>query len=181
MFEIRPTTIPGCVVLYPRVVPDDRGRFVKVFHRQWFEDHGLDAGLREEYFSDSKAGVLRGMHYQDPPHDHVKIVYVIRGAVMDVVLDMRVGSPTFGRAEAIELDGKSAAMVYVPKGLAHGFYAREASTTVYRVTTEYAPSHDKGVLWSSVAAPWPDLAPILSERDRGFPVFGGIESPFRYG
>ena len=180
MFEIQAVGIPGCVVLYPQVRHDHRGRFVKMFHRKWFEDHGLEADFREEFFSDSKANVLRGMHYQSPPHDHVKLVCVIRGAITDVVLDMRVGSPTYGRAEAVALDAETAAMMYVPRGLAHGFYSRQPSTVVYRVTTEHAPDHDMGVLWSSVDAPWPERGPVLSERDRAFPEFGGIESPFQY-
>lgn len=181
MLELLPSEIPGCYELRPKVVEDVRGRFVKVFHEPTFASHGLETHFPEEYYSVSTQGVIRGMHFQLPPHDHVKLVYVVHGAVLDVVLDLRVGSPTYGCTANFELDARTANMAYVPRGVAHGFCVRTISATVfYRVSKIYAPEHDAGVLWSSVPVSWPTERPVLSERDLAFPELNAVNSPFRF-
>ena len=179
--KIRELSIPGCFEIQPDVLKDKRGSFVKTFHWDIFCKHGLTTNFAEEYYSCSKKGVLRGFHFQLPPHDHIKIVYCVSGTIMDVIVDLRVGSPTYGEYAAFELSGEKANMLYLDKGIAHGFYTKSDSALVmYKVTTVYAPEHDAGILWNSAGVPWPDDMPVLSKRDKSFPPFCQFESPFIY-
>mgnify|MGYP001497880593 FL=1 len=133
-FEVRNTPIPGCVELLPRKLYDERGYFVKTYHRNFFRALGLNTDWREEYFSVSRRGVLRGLHFQLPPHDHEKLVYCTSGEVFDVVVDLRTSSPTYGRHALFQLSDSTAAMVYIPKGCAHGFYAvSDTATMMYKI------------------------------------------------
>lgn len=182
MFDLRDTPLPGCHEIQPRVFDDARGRFVKVFHNEKFEELGLEVEFAEEYYSTSKRGVVRGMHFQLPPADHVKMVYCVRGSVFDVVVDLRKGSPTYGKAASFELSAEKGNYLYIPKGMAHGFCATsEDATLVYKVSTVYSPAHDTGVLWSSIDIDWPAAAPVMSERDQGFVPLADLKSPFVYG
>ncbi|GGY28925.1 dTDP-4-dehydrorhamnose 3,5-epimerase [Pseudoduganella albidiflava] len=177
--DILPTSIPGCFELRPIVRRDERGSFTKVFHEDVFRDAGLRTDFAEEYYSISQQGVLRGLHFQVPPHDHAKLVYCPQGRVLDAALDLRRGSPTYGRHLALELSGEAGNMLYLPAGLAHGFYTlSEQALMVYKVTSTYAPAHDGGVLWNSAGIDWPDSAPLLSPRDRTFPTLADFDSPF---
>lgn len=180
--NIKSTTIPGCVEIIPKIFTDDRGNFVKTFHRDQFEQQGLEVEWREEYYSTSHKGVLRGLHFQLPPHDHAKLVYCTSGEVLDVVLDLRMGSPAYGTHVMFKLDATNAQMIYIPKGCAHGFYTlSEQATMMYKVSTVYAPNHDAGLLWNSVGIPWPNIGPIMSDRDRKFPTFADFTTnPFTY-
>ena len=181
MFEIKETTIPGCYELQPVVRYDSRGRFVKTFHAEFFASHRMATKYVEQYYSISEHGVLRGLHFQIPPHDHEKLVYCTDGAILDAVVDLRVGSPTYGQHSAFELSAEKGNQVYIPKGLAHGFFVMsDSATTVYNVTTVYAPEHDTGILWNSVGIAWPDPAPTMSERDRAFLPCSQCKSPFRF-
>lgn len=158
---------------------DARGRFVKVFHRQAFAAAGLNTEYPEEFYSVSHRGVIRGLHFQSPPMDHVKLVYCVAGEVQDAVLDLRQGSPTYGCHALIELSAQVGNMVYIPKGLAHGFCTlSETATLVYKVSSAYSPEHDCGVLWNSAGIPWSVTDPILSDRDRAHPPFRAFVSPF---
>lgn len=182
MFNLRSTAIPGCYEIQPRVLDDARGRFVKVFQRNAFAEHGLEVDFAEEYYSVSRQGVIRGMHFQNPPMDHVKIVYCVQGEVFDVVVDLRRGSPSYGKTVTLNLSADKGNYVYIPKGLAHGFSAiSESATLVYKVATEYSPEHDSGILWSSIGIAWPFQSPILSDRDRRFIPLSDFKSPFVYG
>lgn len=181
MFALHPSSIPGCFEVQPRLLDDERGRFVKVFHADAFTESGLATDFKEEYYSRSKQGVIRGMHFQTPPADHVKVVYCTHGEVFDVVLDLRVGSPTYGQVATYILSADKGNYLYIPKGLAHGFCTlSDSATLVYKVTTVYAPESDSGVLWSSVPVDWPVPAPIVSKRDAGLIKFSDFESPFVY-
>ena len=179
MFELVPTAIPGCIEMRSPVHRDARGRFVKVFHRQTFADAWLNTEYPEEFYSVSHRGVIRGLHFQSPPMDQVKLVYCVDGEVQDAVLDLRLGSPTYGRHALIELSAQAGNMVYIPRGLAHGFCAlSETAVLVYKVSSAYSPEHDCGVLWNSAGIPWSVTDPILSERDQAHPPFGTVVSPF---
>ena len=181
MFNLRASTIPGCFEVLPRVLEDARGRFIKVFHRQIFTDLRLETQFAEEYYTVSRWGVIRGMHFQLPPVDHVKLVYCADGTVFDVVVDLRVGSPTYGQYASFELSAEKANYVYIPKGLAHGFCTiSEKATLIYKVSTVHSPEHDSGILWNSVGVTWPADTPIISDRDRQFPSLADFLSPFRY-
>jgi len=173
--------LPGVKILKPFVHLDERGEFVKTFHEQQLADHGIEIKLREEFFSCSNAGVIRGMHFQLPPFAHRKIVYCISGAVLDVVLDLRKSSPTYGRFAAFELSAANRHMVSIPIGFAHGFLSLvDHSTLIYKTDAVHSPEHDAGVLWNGFGFEWPSVVdpPTVSLRDSRFPPFLGLDSPF---
>lgn len=178
-FDLRSSLLSGCFELCPLIRSDARGCFVKTFHSAAFAEAGLCTDFCEDYYSVSHQGVLRGMHFQTPPHEHTKLVYCIAGRVMDVVVDLRCGSPTYGRHAVFDLDAHKANMVYLSAGLAHGFLVLSASAVlVYKVSSFYAPQHDAGILWSSVGVDWPVAEPIVSQRDHSFPTLQDYQSPF---
>jgi dTDP-4-dehydrorhamnose 3,5-epimerase len=182
MFTLNETEIQGCYEIQPQIFEDARGGFVKVFHHEEYVKLKLETSFAEEYYSHSRRGVIRGMHFQAPPSDHVKVVYCVQGEVQDVVLDLRKGSPTYGYSVAINLSALLGNFMYIPKGLAHGFcVVSETATLIYKVSTAYDPSNDSGVLWSSFGVRWPTLNPIMSERDASFMPLSQFESPFSYG
>jgi len=179
--NLKPSKIPSCFEIILEVFKDERGSFVKIFHQDVFQEYGLEIYYAEEYYSFSHKGVLRGLHFQLPPMDHVKLVYCVSGKVLDAVVDLRVGSPTYGEFETFELSAEKANMIYIPKGLAHGFYVlSESAIMMYKVTIVYSPEHDRGIRWNSVGIPWPDEKPIISKRDSEFPDFKDFKSPFIY-
>ena len=180
--RVEQTSIPGCYQLLPQVMKDKRGNFVKTFHKKVFAKYGLVTEFAEEYYSVSHKGVLRGMHFQIPPHDHFKLVYCLAGKVLDVIIDLRIGSPTFCKHVVFELSAEQGNMLYIAPGMAHGFYAlTDDAIMQYKVTTVYAPEHDGGIRWDSAGVIWPpDSAPIISVRDRGFPLLADFQSPFRF-
>lgn len=179
MLTFQKTELPGCFEIQPKIFSDQRGVFVKTFHHDYFKAQGLNLLWQEEYYSVSKKGVLRGLHFQTPPHDHEKLVYCTQGEVLDVVVDLRAGSPTEGRHATFHLKAETANMVYIPKGFAHGFLAlSESATMMYKVATVYAPEHDAGILWNSAGIEWPVETPVLSGRDKSFPTLEEFVSPF---
>jgi dTDP-4-dehydrorhamnose 3,5-epimerase len=181
VFEFTPTRIPGCFEIQSTMRFDERGHFVKTMYAPEFQARGLECDFVEEYFSGSHAGVIRGMHFQLPPHDHAKLVYCPSGAVLDVVLDLRVGSPTYQQAIGLELSAENAKMLYIPRGLAHGFQSlRDNTLMFYKVTSGYAPEHDSGVRFDTFGAPWTIDHPITSQRDLDLPQFERFNSPFTY-
>ena len=176
---LTPCHLVGCYELTPKIFHDERGRFVKTYQAEVFRQQGWATDWRETYYSVSRQGVLRGLHFQTPPQDHAKLVYCTAGTVLDAVVDLRRGSPTFGGHQLLELSAEKANMLYLPKGMAHGFYVTSATATVhYQVTTVYAPACDAGIRWDSVGIPWPATAPLLSERDRHLPAWRHFDSPF---
>jgi dTDP-4-dehydrorhamnose 3,5-epimerase len=181
MFTFKASKIKGCFEIQPRVIGDIRGKFVKVFHAAEFSKHGLETSYVEDFFSVSNKGVIRGLHFQLPPYDHVKIVYCQQGEAMDVVVDLRLGSPTYGEFEIFKLSGEKANGIYIPAGLAHGFCATsESALMIYKVSSVYSPEYDSGVRWDSMDIPWPIVNPTLSSRDLKFPEFTDFISPFIY-
>lgn len=181
MFKIELSRLAGCYKFNPKVIGDARGRFVKIFHEPSYAALGLETNFAEEYYSVSHKNVIRGLHFQVPPMDHVKMVYCLEGHALDVVFDLRVGSPTYGQYEIFELNAINSSSIYIPKGMAHGFCALSENTImVYKVSTVYSPTHDAGILWNSVGVQWPISEPVLSARDQNFPAFKQFESPFRY-
>jgi len=181
MFEITKGKIAGVRLLRPMVRRDLRGSFVKIVHDDIFATHGISARFAEQYYSVSANNVLRGLHFQTPPHDHHKLVTCMEGAVFDVVVDLRQGSPSYGRHESFELDGARGDSVFVPTGCAHGFYVRAKSATVfYNVGTVHAPAHDTGIRWDSAGIEWPSDKPLVSGRDAALAAFVDFETPFRF-
>ena len=177
--DIIETVIPGCFEILPAIINDERGRFIKIFHRDFYIENKLEHKYSEEYYSISRRGVLRGLHFQIPPNEHTKLVYCVEGCVFDAVVDLRKNSPTYEKYETFELIAEKANMLYIPQGLAHGFYVlSEQATMVYKVSTVYSTENDTGILWNSVGIPWPDKNPIISKRDSKFIEFDKFKSPF---
>jgi dTDP-4-dehydrorhamnose 3,5-epimerase len=176
--KVLPTELDGVFILKPNVFEDARGSFVKTYHEDLFTSCGIKFAPKEEFFSVSRKGVLRGMHFQRPPAAHDKLVYCPVGKVLDVVLDLR-SSAKRGRFISRELSASNREMLFIPQGCAHGFVALEGdSMMVYQTSTVHSPAHDAGVLWNSFGFEWPVKNPVLSERDQKFPALSDFESPF---
>lgn len=178
--DIQESPISGLFLIRPRVLPDRRGSFAKVFHAETFEKYALRSDFRETYYSISHKNVIRGMHFQSPPHDHAKLVYVPAGQIQDVILDLRKASPTFRQHFSTELNSNQGIALYIPQGCAHGFCSLADNTIVtYMQTSEYAPNHDHGIRYDSFGCEWQnDGAAILSDRDLNFPDFSTWEPVF---
>lgn len=179
LFKIEDTLLTGCKLIKPRIHKDSRGFFVKTYHNEAFASLGLAGNFAEIYYSKSRKDVLRGMHFQLPPADHEKLVTCIAGRVLDVALDLRRNSPTYGKHFAVHLTDEEGKMLYLPRGFAHGFLAlSNEATLLYHVTSVYVPECDAGILWNSAGIDWGISTPILSERDRHFPPLAEFKSPF---
>lgn len=178
-FEVIPTSIEGCFEIQPRVFQDNRGKFVKIFHSELYRELGLMSGFEEEYYSVSQKGVIRGLHFQKPPHAHIKLVTCIQGKILDVVVDIRQSSPTFKKVSSLELDFAKGNMLYVPEGFAHGFYVLSDSCIFLSMNSEkFSPECDAGIRWNSIDFEWPDKNPVVSEKDQNMPALNEYQTPF---
>ncbi len=166
------TELEGVFIIENFYASDDRGSFTKTYHNEFFAQNGLCSDFNESYFSISKKNVIRGMHFQLPPHDHEKLIYIAKGEVIDVILDLRKTSNTFGNSISIVLNDRNHRSVYIPKGLAHGFKSMVDNTImIYNVSTVYNIEADFGVHFDSFNFNWELLEPIISERDRSLITF----------
>lgn len=167
--KIESTEIEGVFIIDNFNAADDRGLFVKTFNRNTFNENHLDFQIKESYYSISNKNVIRGMHFQLPPFDHDKLVYVPKGSILDVVLDLRKKSKTFKQHISIKLSADNKKSIFIPKGLAHGFKSLEDGTiTVYNVSSEYNTESDKGVKFDSFGFDWNTNGSVLSTRDKEF-------------
>lgn len=178
--DVEKMKLPGCWMLCPRVIPDERGLFIKTFVADEYRSLGFPTQFVEEYRTRSAPGVIRGLHFQIPPYEYAKLVECIYGNMKDVILDVRVGSPLYGQVEVIELDARDGRLMYLPPGIAHGFLALSEVVVAYKVTSPHAIEFDKGIHWNSVPVDWGVNDPILSARDRSFPTWDEFVSPFVY-
>lgn len=177
--KIIETPIKDLLVLEINNFQDKRGNFCKMFSYDFFRESNIDTDFKEFYFSISYKNVIRGMHFQTPPFDHSKLIYVSKGHIKDVVLDIRKNSQTFGRYYEIELSVENAKCLYVPKGLAHGFLSMEDGSIVnYAQTSCYSKEHDSGILYNSFGYEWNVEKPVISERDLSLNIFSTFQSPF---
>lgn len=177
--EIIKTSFEGLFVLQTVNFQDDRGCFQKLFNFEFFKENGLECDFKEFYYSVNKKGVVRGMHFQTPPCDHTKVVYVSRGKIKDVVVDIRKKSATYGKFFEIELDDQKGQYLYIPKGFAHGFVSLEDGSIVnYAQTSSYSKEHDCGVDAMSFGFDWGIMSPIRSGRDLTFEKLSVFNSPF---
>ncbi|MFM2385645.1 MAG: dTDP-4-dehydrorhamnose 3,5-epimerase [Bacteroidota bacterium] len=166
---IEATTLPGVLQLQHHKHQDARGSFVKLFHESTLQNAGINFTVRESFYSTSHKGVLRGMHFHQSPHEHAKIVLCTSGSILDVVLDIRQHSPTFGQTAQCILSAEKANALYIPEGFAHGFVSLEDnSTTLYLQNGMYSAEHDSGILYNSFNFAWPDMALTISDRDNSF-------------
>jgi dTDP-4-dehydrorhamnose 3,5-epimerase len=174
--KVTPTAIPGVLILEPRVFGDERGFFLESFNQRAFnEATGLDMTFVQDNHSRSAKGVLRGLHYQLPPHEQGKLVRVVRGSVFDVAVDIRRDSPTFGKWVGVELSEDNHRQLWIPPGLAHGFLVTsESADLLYKTTNFYTPAAERGLRWDDpfVGITWPldGLALNVAERDRQLPL-----------
>ena len=182
-FQFEKLEIADVVLVTPKAFGDHRGLFMETYKRSEFEASGVPEVFVQDNYSHSIRGVLRGLHYQKQPKAQGKLVGVIRGEVFDVAIDMRKGSPTYGRSVGVTLSAKDHRMLYVPVGFAHGFCVlSEAADVVYKATAEYAPELDRGILWSDAALGirWPITEPVLSAKDAQLPLLRDADNNFVY-
>lgn len=186
--QVHETGIPGLCILEPKVFQDERGFFMESYSRKRFDEIGIDCEFVQDNHAYSKEeGVLRGFHFQLPPAAQAKLVWVTRGAVLDVVVDLRKGSPTFGEWRAVALSAANFKRMFIPKGFAHSYVTTMPDTEFqYKVDAPYAPEYDAGIIWNDpdIAMDWSDAlngrAPILSEKDRTLMALADFDSPFIY-
>lgn len=183
--DVETTTLPGVLRLRAQRFGDDRGFFEESWNATRFAEQGVTVPFVQDNHSYSaEAGTLRGLHFQAPPQAQHKLVRCTRGAIFDVAVDIRVGSPTYGQWCASELSRENGAQLFIPKGFLHGFVTLVADTEVqYKCSANYAPECDGSVLWSSLPIPWPlplGRGPVLSKKDEAAEPFEAFSSPFRW-
>ena len=179
------TDITGVVIIEPAVFSDKRGYFLESFNKKNFEDNIGKIDFVQDNESKSSRGVIRGLHFQKPPFAQAKLVRCIKGSVMDVAVDIRKGSPTYGKYVSIELSEDNKKQLYIPRGFAHGYSVlSESAIFAYKVDNNYAPKCDAGILWKD-----PDLNIqwgvnnddiLISKKDSKLPSFSELESPFTF-
>jgi dTDP-4-dehydrorhamnose 3,5-epimerase len=182
--EVVSLAIPDVKLITAKKFGDHRGFFIETFSRQKLAPHGMDFEFVQDNHSMSAAvGTVRALHYQLPPFAQGKLIRVLKGAVLDVAMDIRRGSPTFGKFVAEILNGDNAKMMWVPVGFAHGFETLEPNTEVaYKVTSYYAPTHERGIRWNdpSIGIPWktPEANATLSAKDKIAPLLADATELF---
>lgn len=180
-FEFTNPGIPGLVLVTPRVFGDQRGFFLELYKRTEFAAGGIRADLVQDNYSRSARGVLRGLHYQKSPHAQGKLVMCMQGCIFDVAVDIRVGSPFYGKWFGVELSEANRNMLYVPPGFAHGFQVvSETADVLYKCTQEYSPTDDRGIIWNDpdIGIAWPLSGPVLSGKDTIHPLLRNADNNF---
>jgi dTDP-4-dehydrorhamnose 3,5-epimerase len=167
------TSLKGLIEITPRIFHDERGLFFETFQQNLFVNQGISSTFVQDNQSFSRKGVIRGLHFQKEPFAQGKLVRVITGKVLDVAVDLRTDSPTFGQHAKFILDSKLGNMVYIPEGFAHGFAALEDAIFVYKCTNVYHKSSESGILWNDpqLHIDWEVTDPIVSEKDLALPPF----------
>lgn len=181
--KIEKTPIDGLLVIHPDVFEDERGYFMESFSQRKWEGAGFQHVFVQDNESKSAKDVLRGLHFQKPPFAQDKLVRVVRGAVMDVAVDLRAGSPTYGQHFCVELNEENKLQFFLPAGMAHGFVTRRDNTVfAYKVTAPYAPQSEGCLLWNDpdLRIDWKCEHPILSAKDQEGEAFKNFKSPFSF-
>lgn len=178
------TKFDDAFLIETKVFGDNRGFFTESYNKKLFEEHGLNFNFVQDNHSLSvETGTLRGLHYQLNPMAQTKLVRVLSGAIYDVIVDLRKGSPTYGEWEGFILSEDNKRQLLVPKGFAHGFCTIVPNTQVfYKVDEYYSPDHDRGIIWNDqdLGIKWPTDEPILSQKDQNNPSFSEAENNFIY-
>lgn len=168
-------SFPGAFLIRPECKHDLRGYFARVFCTDEFARHGLEYKIAQCSVSFSRnEGTLRGMHFQMEPFEEVKVVRCTRGSIFDVIIDLRLGSPTYKKHVGMDLSERNGHMLYIPQGFAHGFLTTEPDTEVfYQMSAPYSPGHARGVRWndSAFAIAWPGEVKVILERDNSYPDY----------
>jgi len=181
--KITKTKIKGLLIIEPQVFKDERGFFLETYNQKIYEEAGIKYDFVQDNLSKSAKGVLRGLHYQVNPFAQGKLVQVIQGAVLDVAVDIRFGSPTFGQYASVELDEKNKKQFWIPPGFAHGFVSLTGGAIFsYKCTNLYNPESERGIIWNdpSLKINWKTKSPIVSEKDKKNKLFKDIEKDFEF-
>lgn len=175
--RVIPQSIPDVLLIEPQVFGDERGFFLETWHAQRYADAGLTIPFVQDNVSRSSRGVLRGLHLQHP-HDQGKLVWVVEGEVFDVAVDVRIGSPTFGKWVFASLSDKNHCQLYIPPGFAHGFcVVSESALFSYKCTDLYQPTCELGVAFDDPALgiPWPVDHPVINAKDKSYPPLSAVD------
>lgn len=179
--KVANTGLEGLLLIEPTVFEDSRGYFFESYQKSLFAEHGINADFVQDNQSLSQKGVLRGLHFQNKPFAQGKLVRVIKGAVLDVAVDIRKNSETYGKHFSIVLNEKNKLMMYIPEGFAHGFQTLEDNTIFfYKCTNTYHKLSEDCILWNdpSLGIPWENIPTILSEKDKTGKLFSSFSSLF---
>ncbi len=182
IMEIIKTSIKDLLIIKPDVFKDERGYFFESYNKERLAKEGLTMDFVQDNESKSAKGVLRGLHFQKPPHAQGKLVRVIKGSVMDVAVDLRKNSPTYGKWESVVLNDENKLQFWIPEGFAHGFVTLEDDTIfAYKCTNVYNKESEGSLLWNDpdININWNIKNPILSEKDKISPLFKNFETPFK--
>ncbi|MFQ5941270.1 MAG: dTDP-4-dehydrorhamnose 3,5-epimerase [Nitrososphaerales archaeon] len=182
-FKFSRLIIPDIIMIEAQAFMDDRGFFTEVFKQSVFSANGIGTSFTQDNYSHSIKGVLRGLHYQLNPRPQTKLVWVTSGEIFDVAVDIRKGSPTYGKWLGEVLSTKNHRMLYIPVGFAHGFFVlSNGADVVYKVSEEYAPEYDRGIIWNDreIRIKWPLENPLLSKKDASLPSLRDAENNFVY-
>jgi dTDP-4-dehydrorhamnose 3,5-epimerase len=180
-FDFRRLEIPDLILIVPRVFTDSRGLFLEIYKHADFVAAGIPEHFVQDNYSRSIQGTLRGLHYQKNPKAQGKLVCCIQGTIFDVAVDIRAGSPHYGKWAAAELSGEKRKMLYVPPGFAHGFQVlSETAEVMYKCTEEYSPANDRGIIWNDpdIRISWPLKNPKLSDKDEMHPLLRNADNNF---
>ena len=182
---IEPTALPGVLIYTPPVFGDARGFFCESYNCEVWRKAGIETVFVQDNHSHSVRGTLRGLHFQLPPAGQVKLLRVTRGAVLDVAVDIRRGSPTFGQWVGVELTEDNFRQLYIPEGFAHGYCVlSDVADVLYKTSHVYSPAHEQSIAWNDaeLGIAWPEAAPLLSDRDRKAPTLREYlaKTPFIY-
>jgi len=182
-FEFGRLRIPEVILVKATAFPDERGVFVETYKRSDFQANGIAEEFVQDNYSRSARGVLRGLHFQDPPNAQGKLVSVIRGEIFDVAVDIRRESPTYAQWIGLRMSSEAHASLYVPVGFAHGFQVlSEEADVTYKVTEEYSPEADRGIVWDDpeLKITWPIREALVSAKDANLPRLADTLTSFRY-
>lgn len=180
--DFKPLALDGAYLITPPAYTDARGYFMVAYQQDLFSRHGLATDWVQDNQSLSRQrGIIRGFHFQTPPYAQAKLVRVLDGEVMDVIVDLRRSSPTFGQWHHTMLSAENRQMIYIPRGFGHAFQVvSDSATVLYKVDNVYAPDSQGGLIWNdpTLNVPWPVAQPLLSEKDGQLPALTAFESPF---
>lgn len=182
-FKFNKLKIPEIIIIETQKFDDNRGFFMEFFKESAFNVNGIKTKFVQDNYSRSVKGVLRGLHYQKSPRAQAKIVMTTKGEIFDVAVDLRKGSPTYGKWIGEILSEQNHKLLYVPEGFAHGFIVLSDEADVfYKVSSEYSPEHERGIIWNDkeIAIKWPVTNPIISKNDLELPTLSNADNNFVY-
>jgi len=180
-FTFKRLTMPDLTLIDAQSFSDDRGFFLESFKESIFKENGINTKFVQDNFSHSVKGVLRGLHYQKNPNAQAKLVTALRGEILDVAVDIRKNSPTYGKWVSEILSEQNHQLLYIPEGFAHGYCVLSNEADIfYKVNQEYSPEHDRGFIWNDpeINIKWPIDKPKISEKDLKLPLFKNVDNNF---